>query len=131
MSLQVPQTVVESVLAGKLMPVAEFIEIISNSLPLAWPIFTKLAERKKAGETGLVCFAPAHMEDDQRGQLLRAMASEPIRNSLEEHFGLRFRFQNCHITAVFFPEEVNSELYKRFTSREAQILAQTPEMVHC
>jgi hypothetical protein len=131
MSLQVPQELISRVGAGMAVTRDEFIHVVESSLPLAWSVFVSLAERKRTGEPGVVMHAPEFMEDAQRGQLLRALASNPIRSAINEHFGMVFAFQNCHITAVFLPEEVESEMYRRFTSREAQIAAQSPGMVHC
>lgn len=34
------------------------------------------------------------------GRLLRALASDAIRGSLERHFGVRLAFMNCHRVAV-------------------------------
>src|SRR6266480_4188367 len=42
----------------------------------------------------------------ERGQLLRALASDAIRGGLERHFGVRLAFQNCHRVAAFRPQSV-------------------------
>jgi len=41
----------------------------------------------------------------ERGQLLRAMASDAIRGALERHFNVRLAFQNCHRVAAFTPPQ--------------------------
>ena len=40
-------------------------------------------------------------DEQARGQLLRALASDAIRGALQRHFGVRLAFQNCHRVAVF------------------------------
>jgi hypothetical protein len=71
------------------------------------------------------------MENEQRGQLLRLMASSSMRAAVERYYGLRFEFQNCHNTAAFRQNAVGSPEHRRFVSAEAQILAQSPELVDC
>lgn len=108
---------------------AEFIGCIRNSLPQTWSIIEGLAIRKHSGEAGLIVHAPPSMDDATRGQLLRMMAGTAMRNAVEQHFGLRFAFQNCHAVAVFRPHEESE--YQEFASMRAQILAQSPELVDC
>ncbi len=43
----------------------------------------------------------------ERGELLRALASNAIRGALERHFGVVFAFQNCHRVAAFTPADVD------------------------
>ncbi|MEV4723569.1 SCO5389 family protein [Micromonospora humida] len=69
--------------------------------------------------------------DAERGQLLRAMASDAIRASLERHFGVKLAFQNCHRVAAFRPAAVDSESYRRFISTRGQLLNQSPELRNC
>jgi hypothetical protein len=110
----------------------EFITCIRLSLPRAWQVVEGLADALRS-QPSLVhaIHAPGHMEDEQRGQLLRLMASSSMRTAVERHYGLRFEFQNCHKTAAFRPEAVGSEEHLHFVSPEAQILAQAPELVDC
>ena len=49
----------------------------------------------------------------ERGQLLRALASDAIRGGLERHFGVKLAFQNCHRVAAFRPAAVGGERYRR------------------
>jgi hypothetical protein len=67
----------------------------------------------------------------QRGQLLRALASDAIRGGLERHFGVRLAFQNCHRVAAFRPAAVHGPAYRRFVSARAQLLNQRPELRNC
>ena len=69
--------------------------------------------------------------DEERGQLLRAMASDAIRGSLERHFGVVLAFQNCHRVAVFRPGSEQGTAYARFTSPRAQLLNQVPGLRSC
>jgi hypothetical protein len=69
--------------------------------------------------------------EHERGQLLRALASDAIRGSLERHFGVRLAFQNCHRVAVFAPGPNTEERIARFTSVRAQLLNQSPELRDC
>ncbi len=107
----------------------EFISVIKDSLPNAWQIVESLVQRKKSGEVGVVQHAPRSMEDNDRGQLLRMMASDSMRGALQRHFGLVFAFQNCHATAAFFPSE--TEEHRQWTSINSQILNQSPELRDC
>ena len=71
----------------------------------------------------------------QRGQLLRALASDAIRASLERHFGVTLAFQNCHRVAVFRgpagPSVARTQQYQDFVSPRAQLLNQSPELRNC
>lgn len=67
----------------------------------------------------------------QRGQLLRLMASSSMRAAVQHHFGLRFEFQNCHNVAAFRLDAIGSPEHRRFVLPEAQIRAQSPELVDC
>ncbi|HKX32965.1 MAG TPA: SCO5389 family protein [Blastocatellia bacterium] len=110
----------------------QFIACIRSSLPRAWQIIEGLVvtlnDRPELTHT---IHAPRQMEDEQRGQLLRLMASSSMRATVEQFYGLRLEFQNCHVTAAFRPTAIGSEEYLRFVSPEAQILAQSPELVDC
>jgi hypothetical protein len=110
----------------------EFITCIRLSLPRAWQVVEGLADalRSQPSLTHAI-HSQRRMGDEQRGQLLRLMASSSMRSAVERHYGLIFEFQNCHNMAAFRPEAVGSEEHRRFISPEAQILAQTPELVDC
>lgn len=108
----------------------DFIDCIKTSLPYAWDVVSGLAERTaKTGES----FADnqiAPPNEQAQGQLLRAMASNAMREALERHFGVRIAFQNCHRVAVF-TAEAGAESYRRFVSPRGQLLNQSPELVNC
>ena len=67
----------------------------------------------------------------ERGQLLRALASDAIRGGLERHFGVKLAFQNCHRVAAFRPATVDGDAYREFVSPLAQIRNQSPELRDC
>jgi len=129
MSLTVSPEIVEKAKSGQVDD-RSFIECIKESLPAAWAIFSRLAAAGvEAG--GPRVHAPQSMPDAERGQVLRAMASNAIRGAVERHFGFVLAFQNCHKVAAFAPADVDSPAYRAFTSIEAQLLNQTPEMRDC
>jgi uncharacterized protein len=131
MSLTVTEDIKELAREGNLS-LDEFINCIQHSLPRAWQVIEGLADELRRQPTLThAIHAPLHMEDEQRGQLLRLLASSSMKAAIERHYGLRFEFQNCHKTAAFRPNEVESEEHRHFISPEAQILAQMPELVDC
>jgi hypothetical protein len=67
----------------------------------------------------------------ERGQLLRALASDTIRGGLERHFGVKLAFQNCHRVAAFHPSAVDGPRYREFVSPRGQLLNQSPELRDC
>jgi hypothetical protein len=131
MSLTVTAELKEMAKEGDLS-LDEFINCVRHSLPRAWQVIEGLAgELRSRQSLTHAIHAPRHMEDEQRGQLLRLMASSSMRTAVERHYGLRFEFQNCHNTAAFRTEAVGSLEHRRFISPEAQILTQSPELVDC
>jgi hypothetical protein len=131
MSLTVTAELKELAREGNLS-LDEFIDCIQHSLPRAWQVIEGLAEELRCQPTlAHAIHAPRHMEDEQRGQLLRLMASSSMRSAVERYYGLRFEFQNCHKTAAFRTSAVGMEEHRHFISPEAQILAQAPELVDC
>lgn len=110
----------------------DFAATVAASLPYAYTLVEKLAADLKAGDSAREFAdnleAPTEAE---RGQLLRALASDAIRGSLERHFGVKLAFQNCHRVAVFRPEAAGSQTHRTFTSERAQILNQSPEFRDC
>ena len=113
----------------------EFVRCIQESLPYAYEMVEGLSGRLGAGDVDAgQSFADNRIEppDEQaRGQLLRAMASDAIRGALERHFGVRLAFQNCHRVAAFPTDASADAAHARFTSVRAQLLNQSPELVNC
>jgi uncharacterized protein len=130
-SLDVPTHVLTAAERGELDD-AQFVAVVRESLPYAWQVVSAAAgdraERPAApfGEHEV----PPPSEKD-RGQLLRALASNAIRGALERHFGVVLAFQNCHRVAAFAPADVDGPTYREFISPRGQVLNQSPELRDC
>lgn len=132
MSLQVPTAVLERAQAGQVDD-AEFVACVRDSLPYAWTAVSAAADRLAAAPAD-ADFADHEVpppSEAERGQLLRALASDAIRGGLERHFGVRLAFQNCHRVAAFRPSAVDGPAYRDFVSPAAQLRNQSPELRHC
>ncbi|MEJ3744106.1 SCO5389 family protein [Actinomycetes bacterium KLBMP 9797] len=130
MSLDVPAALLERAEAGRVDD-AEFVAVVRDSLPYAWAIVSDVAARSAdtAGEFADHAVPPP--SEAERGQLLRALASDSIRGALERHFGVKLAFQNCHRVAAFKLSAVGGETYQEFISPLAQIRNQSPELRDC
>jgi hypothetical protein len=119
MSLDVPTTLLERAQHGEVGD-SEFVDCVRLSLPYAWQVISGVvADLELAGETA------------ERGQLLRALASDAIRGGLERHFGVKLAFQNCHRVAAFRPCATGGARYQAFISARGQLLNQSPELRDC
>jgi hypothetical protein len=130
MSLDVDAKLLEQAEQGE-VDQAAFLDCVRTSLPYAWQVIAGLATEL---ETGTRPFADNQVpppDEQARGQLLRALASDAIRGSLEDHFGVRLAFQNCHRVAAFHPADASGPQYRRFTSPRAQLLNQSPALRDC
>ncbi|GAA2022633.1 SCO5389 family protein [Catenulispora yoronensis] len=131
MSLDVAPTLLRQAEVGD-VDEAEFAATVAASLPYAYTLVEKLAADLHAGDPAREFAdnrtAPTEAE---RGQLLRALASDAIRGSLERRFAVKLAFQNCHRVAVFRPGAADSRTYRTFTSERSQILNQSPEFRDC
>ncbi|MGF1425749.1 SCO5389 family protein [Kitasatospora sp. LaBMicrA B282] len=109
---------------------ADFIETVRTSLPYAYRVVAGL--REELGTTSAE-FVDDNTTptDEERAQLLRALASNAIRGSLEDHFGVKLAFVNCHRVAAFRPGAEQGDAYREFTSQRTQVLNQTPELRSC
>jgi hypothetical protein len=133
MSLDVSPELLAQAEAGPVDPDA-FLETVRTSLPYAYAMVERLAKDLDAGQTAGRPFADnvnAPQDEAERGQLLRALASNSIRGSLERHFGVSLAFQNCHRLAVFPAGAEQGETYRTFISERAQLLNQSPELRDC
>lgn len=111
---------------------AEFVDCVRHSLPYAWETIRSLVTDLTADPTRPFADNQIPPPDEQaRGELLRALASDAIRGSLERHFCVTLAFQNCHRVAVFPAGAGGSESYLRFVSARAQLLNQSPEFRNC
>ncbi|MEU4590745.1 SCO5389 family protein [Micromonospora aurantiaca (nom. illeg.)] len=130
MSLTVPPALLHAVETG---PVDEeaFVACVRDSLPYAWETVSRVAADLAASDAEFADNVVPPPGDAERGQLLRAMASDAIRAGLERHFGVTLAFQNCHRVAAFRPGAAGSEAYRRFTSSRGQLLNQSPALRNC
>ena len=114
---------------------AEFVACVRDSLPYAWDTISGLVAQLGHGgpdsERRFVDNRTPPPDEQARGQLLRALASDAIRGALERHFGVALAFQNCHRVAVFPAAARAGGGYRAFTSVRAQLLNQTPELRDC
>jgi hypothetical protein len=130
MSLNVPTALLERAEAGPVDD-AEFVVCVRDSLPYAWEIISGVAADLRAGGGDFADHSVPPPGEAERGQLLRALASDAIRGGLERHFGVTLAFQNCHRVAAFAPSAVGGERYRAFTSPRGQLLNQSPELRDC
>ncbi|WP_213451394.1 SCO5389 family protein [Rhizomonospora bruguierae] len=130
MSLNVPPTLLEAAESG---PVSddEFVACVRDSLPYAWQTVSRVAADLESSGAEFADNVVPPPSEAERGQLLRALASDAIRSSLERHFGVKLAFQNCHRVAAFRLAAVDSETYRRFVSTRGQLLNQSPELRDC
>lgn len=130
MSLNVPGTLLEAAERGEVSD-ADFVECVRTSLPYAWETVARVVGDLETGTAEFADNETPPPGEAERGQLLRALASDSIRAGLERHFGVRLAFQNCHRVAAFRPSAVDSDTYRRFISPRNQLLNQSPELRDC
>lgn len=130
MSLTVPDDLLAQAERGEIDDAA-FVDVVRTSLPYAWETITRAIGNLEVSEHDFADDNTSPPDEQARGQLLRALASDSIRGALERHFGVRLAFQNCCRVGVFTPKAAAGERYRRFTSTRAQILNQTPELRDC
>lgn len=134
MSLDVSPALLAQAEAGPVDPEA-FLATVRESLPYAYAMVERLSvelESREAADARPFAdnvLPPA--DEAERGQLLRALASNAIRGSLERHFGVTLAFQNCHRLAAFPAGAEQTDAYRVFTSQRAQLLNQSPELRDC
>jgi hypothetical protein len=130
MSLDVPTALLERAEAGD-VPDAEFVDCVRLSLPYAWTVISQVAGDLNAGDADFADHEVPPPSEAERGQLLRALASDAIRGGLERHFGVKLAFQNCHRVGAFRLSAVGGERYQAFISPRGQLLNQSPELRDC
>lgn len=131
MSLDVPTAVLDAAQRDELDD-AQFVAVVRNSLPYAWTVVNAAAtDRLARPDAPFGEHEVPPPSEEERGQLLRALASDAIRGALERHLGVALAFQNCHRVAAFAPNEVDGEAYKAFVSPRNQVLNQRPELRNC
>ncbi|MEU1789579.1 SCO5389 family protein [Streptomyces sparsogenes] len=109
----------------------DFVATVRESLPYAYNLIAGLADELREGGAEFADNQTPPPSEAERGQLLRALASNAIRGSLERHFGITLAFMNCHRVAAFRPGTESGTTYAKFTSTRSQILNQSPEFRDC
>ncbi|SEK34407.1 SCO5389 family protein [Streptacidiphilus jiangxiensis] len=130
MSLDVSPALLEKAERGE-VDEREFVDCVRTSLPYAWDLISSLVLQRQVDGGEFADNQVPPPSEKERGQLLRALASDAIRGSLERHFGVRLAFQNCHRVAVFSPGPESDARYAAFTSVRAQLLNQSEELRDC
>jgi len=130
MSLDVPPELLARAESGEVSD-GEFVECVRTSLPYAWQTISRVVADLTAGTAEFADNTTPPPSESDRGQLLRALASNAIRGGLERHFGVTLAFQNCHRVAAFRPAAVDSDQYRTFISPRGQLLNQSPELRDC
>lgn len=108
---------------------ADFVSCIAESLPYAWSMVSRLAEEVRGGTANSAINKEVPQTDEEWGQMFRMMASDSMRAAVERHYGVRVAFQNCCAVGVFDPDAEDALI--EFTSPEAQVLNQKPELRNC
>lgn len=130
MSLDVPTDLLERAEHGEVTD-AEFVACVRDSLPYAWQVVSGVVADLHSDTASFADNTTPPPSETDRGQLLRALASDAIRGGLERHFGVKLAFQNCHRVAAFRPSAVDSDRYRAFISPRGQLLNQSPELRDC
>lgn len=129
MSLDVSPTLLEQAQAGEIRS-SDFLQCIKESLPYAWELIEGLANRLKQSNEAFVDNQVSPPNEQARGQLLRVLASDAMRNALEQYYGVKLAFQNCHRVALFRKDQLGVT-YQEFITPRSQILNQSPELRDC
>lgn len=129
MSLDVPAALLERAERGD-VPDTEFVSVVRDSLPYAWTVISSVVA-DLGGSAAFADHATPPPSEAERGQLLRALASDAIRGGLERHFGVKLAFQNCHRVAAFRLSAVDGPEYRAFVSPRGQLLNQSPALRDC
>jgi hypothetical protein len=130
MSLTVSPELLDAAERGEVSD-AEFVACVRASLPYAWELVSRVSGDLDAGGGDFADNTIPPPGEAERGQLLRALASDAIRGGLERHFGVKLAFQNCHRVAAFRPTAVGGPTYAEFVSPAAQLRNQSPELRDC
>jgi len=130
MSLDVPTALLERAERGEVDDAA-FVDVVRTSLPYAWQVISSVAVDLRGSTAEFADHEVPPPSETERGQLLRALASDAIRGGLERYFGVRLAFQNCHRVAAFRPSAVDGAIYRAFVSPRGQLLNQSPALRDC
>lgn len=129
MSLDVSPALLEKAQTGKVRE-DDFLDCIHESLPYAWQLIADLAVQLRSGQSQFVDNQTPPPSEQARGQLLRVLASDAMRHTLEQYYGVKLAFQNCHRVALFRQDQLDAT-YEEFISPRSQLLNQSPELRDC
>ncbi|GCF08726.1 SCO5389 family protein [Dictyobacter arantiisoli] len=129
MSLDVSPSLLKQA-ENRTMQTEDFLQCIRESLPYAWELVEHLAARLQQGNVSFVDNQIPPPNEQARGQLLRMLASDAMRHAVEQHYGVKLAFQNCHRLALF-PQDKLGTAYQEFITPRSQILNQSPELRDC
>jgi hypothetical protein len=129
-SLDVSPELLDTAARGQVTD-AEFVDCVRTSLPYAWTVISSVVADLELSDGELADHEIPPPSEAERGQLLRALASDAIRGGLERHFDVKLAFQNCHRVAAFRPGAVGGAVWQEFVSARGQLLNQSPELRDC
>ena len=129
MSLDVSPALLEKAQTGNVREDV-FLACIQESLPYACQLIADLAHQLRSGANQFVDNQTPPPSEQARGQLLRVLASDSMRNALERYYGVKLAFQNCHRVALFREDQLDAT-YEEFISPRSQLLNQSPELRDC
>ena len=132
MSLTVPEEV-QALVATEKVDSETFWSVVADSLPFAVEMIEQAVGALEAGESvqeGVLIYNAQPPGEDERGQLLRLLASSSMRQAAESRFGIKLGFVNCHYLAVKQGSDENSR-WREVTSPTFQLRMQRPELVDC
>ncbi|WP_328308545.1 SCO5389 family protein [Actinomycetospora sp. NBC_00405] len=130
MSLDVSPELLDTAARGQVTD-AEFVDCVRTSLPYAWTVISSVVADLELSDGELADHEIPPPSEAERGQLLRALASDAIRGGLERHFDVKLAFQNCHRVGAFRPGAVGGAVWQEFVSPRGQLLNQSPELRDC
>lgn len=109
--------------------VCEAYKDLIRRFPLGAEVIARVGRNASSPENEFYDYAPAHMDPNQRLQLLTVMAVEPYRKACEHFWGVKLAFQNCHRAGG--GKDPSKEVFRVFVSLTAQLMNQQPGMVDC
>jgi hypothetical protein len=110
MSLDVPSALLERAESGTVTD-SEFVDCVRVSLPYAWEIVSGVVSELRNSDAEMADHEIPPPSEAERGQLLRALASDAIRGGLERHFKVKLAFQNCHRVAALMLDSIISPMF--------------------
>lgn len=102
---------------------AALLEAFQRDLPLGYKRVEALVAKQKAN--GDRAMMDADSKTDEAKQFIRLLGADVPRRVLENHFGVKLAFYNCHKGVA-----ANDPKSLQITARE-QILAQDPQFIDC